>query len=101
MAKLTVLYGHPTDTKAFEDYYAQTHLPIAGRIPSVTRLELTVFAPGPDGSPPAYYRMAELYFPDAASMQAALASPEGAAAANDLPNFASGGVTMLAGAVEG
>ena len=29
MIKLTVLYSHPTDAKAFEDYYANTHLPIA------------------------------------------------------------------------
>lgn len=25
MAKLSVLYGHPTDAAAFEKYYAETH----------------------------------------------------------------------------
>ena len=35
MAKLTVLYGHPEDTEAFEEYYANTHLPLAAKIPNV------------------------------------------------------------------
>ena len=29
MIKATVLYGHPTDSDAFEKYYAETHTPIA------------------------------------------------------------------------
>ncbi len=27
MAKLVILYGHPVDTAAFEDYYANRHIP--------------------------------------------------------------------------
>ena len=27
MIKATVLYGHPTDSDAFEKYYAETHTP--------------------------------------------------------------------------
>jgi hypothetical protein len=46
--------------------------------------------------------MAELYFPNEAELQITLNSPEGkAAAVGDLPNFATGGVTMLVGFVEG
>jgi uncharacterized protein (TIGR02118 family) len=41
--------------------------------------------------------MAELYFEDVEKMQMNMASPEGQATAADLPNFATGGFTILAG----
>ncbi len=66
----------------------------------VDRLELTLFSPDPDGEQPAYYRMAELYFPTEEQMQATMGSPEGEATVADLPKFATGGVTVLAGSVE-
>jgi uncharacterized protein (TIGR02118 family) len=44
--------------------------------------------------------MAELYFAGAAEMQQSMGSPEGQATAADLANFATGGVTMIIGAVE-
>ena len=100
MIKLTVLYGHPTNTQEFENYYADTHLPLAAKMKGVERLELTRFAPGPDGDQPAYYRMAELYFPTEEQMQTTMGSPEGEAALADLPKFATGGVMALTGAVE-
>jgi uncharacterized protein (TIGR02118 family) len=100
MIKVTILYGHPQDAPAFERYYTGTHLPLAAKMKGVDRLELTRFGPGPDGTKPAYYRMAELYFPSEAQLQTTLGSPEGSAAVADLPNFASGGVTMLVGAVD-
>ncbi len=96
MFKVTVIYNHPTDPEAFEKYYAETHTPIALKIPDMIRFELTKFTETPDGQP-AYYRMAEMCFATAEDMQAAMASPEGQAAANDLANFASGGVKFLIG----
>jgi uncharacterized protein (TIGR02118 family) len=66
----------------------------------VARLELTRFGPGPDGGKPAFYRMAELYFPSEAQMQTTLGSPEGQTAVADLSNFATGGVTILTGSVD-
>jgi uncharacterized protein (TIGR02118 family) len=35
MVKTVVLYGHPTDPAAFEEYYANTHVPIAAKMPKV------------------------------------------------------------------
>ena len=101
MVKITVLYGHPTDPETFEKYYAQTHLPLAAKMKGVTRLELTKFLAAPDGGKPSSYRMAELYFPNQAEMEKTLATPEAQTTIADLPNFASGGVTMIIGAVEG
>lgn len=100
MLKVTVLYGHPENPDAFEKYYSDTHIPIALKIPHLDHIEFTLFSPGPDGSKPAFYRMAELYFADTALMGAAFTSAEGQATSNDLQNFATGGVTFLFGAVQ-
>ena len=100
MIKATILYGHPTDAEAFENYYAITHLPIAAKMQGVEKMELTKFISAPDGSKAAYYRMAELSFSTPAQLQETMGSPEGKAAAADLSNFATGGVTMIIGAVE-
>jgi uncharacterized protein (TIGR02118 family) len=100
MIKLTILYGHPANAKEFEDYYAQTHHPLAAKIRGVQRLELTKFLTGSEGGPPAFYRMAELYFSSEAQMLDTLSSPEAQAAVADLQNFATGGVTVMIGSVE-
>jgi uncharacterized protein (TIGR02118 family) len=100
MIKVTVIYGHPESADDFERYYAGTHLPLAGKMRGVARIELTKFAAGPDGAKPAYYRMAELYFPNEAQMGQALGSPEGKATVADLAKFATGGVTVMIGSVE-
>lgn len=100
MLKATVLYGHPTDADAFEKYYHETHIPLVGKTKGIIEFEWTKFLPNPDGSAPAYYRMAELYFAGPAEMQQALGSPEGKAMAADLANFATGGVTIIIGTVE-
>ena len=101
MMKVTILYGHPTSADDFENYYTRTHLPIGGKMPGVARAELTKFLAGPDGGKPAFYRMAELYFATEEQMRASLGSPEGQATVADLGNFATGGVTVAIGTVEG
>lgn len=99
--KVTVLYGHPTSAEAFEEYYTGTHLPLAATMKGVARIELTRLVASGDGGKPAYYRMAELYFADQGQMEQTLGSPEGKATVADLGNFATGGVTMMVGTVEG
>lgn len=101
MMKVTVMYGHPKSVDDFEKYYAGTHLPLAAKMKGVTRLELTKFASNADGSAPAFYRMAEVYFPHQAQMEQAMQSLEGQATVADLAKFASGGVTVMIGSVEG
>jgi len=99
MMKVTVLYGHPKSPDEFEKYYESTHLPLAGKIKGVDRLELTKFISAPDGGKPAFYRMAELYFATQAQMEQSLGSAELQAAVADFENFATGGVTVLIGSV--
>jgi uncharacterized protein (TIGR02118 family) len=36
--KVTVLYGHPDDPEAFEEYYANTHMPLVDEMPNLKRL---------------------------------------------------------------
>jgi uncharacterized protein (TIGR02118 family) len=95
MVKLTVLYGHPKDAAAFEMYYAETHMPIAQKMKGVSRIELSKVIGAPDGSKPSYYRTAELYFESVDHLQSVMGSPEGKATADDLANFATGGVTLM------
>ncbi len=100
MQKLTVLYGHPKDVDTFEDYYHNKHLPLAATMKGVERLELTKVMGTPDGSKPAFYRMADIYFSDMDQLQRTMSSPEGEATAADLSNFATGGVQVMIGSIE-
>ena len=94
MAQVLVLYNTPADPAAFNRYYHQTHIPLALKIPG---LRSYLISDGPvqalSGSAP--YLVANLSFDSMADLSAALGSPEGQAAAADLPNFASGGATLL------
>lgn len=94
MAQLLVLYHAPADPAAFDAYYQQTHVPLANTIPGLRSYTINA---GPvqalAGTAP--YLVATLVFDSLAAIQAALASPEGQAAAGDLTNFATGGVTLL------
>ncbi len=95
MVKLSVMYGKPANPAAFEKYYTETHLPIAGKMQGVRKIELSKVVGTPDGSAPAFYRLADLYFDDLDHMKRVMGSPEGKATAGDLANFATGGFTML------
>ena len=54
----------------------------------------------PGGEPSPYYYIADLYMDSLGDFEQLLASPEGQAAVNDVPNYASGGVTFLYTEVE-
>ena len=94
MTELLVLYNPPADPAAFDRYYRSTHIPLAKKIPglrsySISQGRVQALA----GSAP--HLVAILTFDSMADLNAALASPEGQAAAADVRNFASGGATLL------
>ena len=95
MVKAVVLYGPPEDPDAFERYYAGTHTDLAKAIPGLRRFEAARAVATPDGSDLPYQRIAELTFDDGDALRAGLGSQEGQAAVNDIPNFATGGVTIF------
>lgn len=94
MVKLTVLFGHPENSEAFEEYYAEQHLPLAATMSHVQRFE-TGRLRTVDNGPSPYYRIAELWFENTERMGEAMTSPVGQAMAADLRNFATGGATFL------
>ena len=99
-AIVTVIYKTPKDTAAFERYYTDTHLPLVTANKDeigFERAELTKFQSNLDGSPPARYRQAELYFPSAEALKKGLATPGFKKVADDLGKFASGGLDALVG----
>ncbi len=97
--QLTVLYHQPDDPAAFDAYYESTHAPLASAVPGLVSYTAAHPAPNPDGTPAAEYLVANLVFADRRAFAAGMGGPEGQAAAADVGNFASGGVTMLTGEV--
>ena len=93
MHVLTVGYPQPADPAAFDAYYQSTHRPLAERVPGLLTFTARHCASLDDSAAP-YYLVAELAFPSAEALAAALASPEGKAAAADMANFADA-VTMF------
>ena len=91
--RLSVAYGQPEDPGAFDDYYRDTHIPLATQMPGV--IGYAVGHPqSMDPSAPGPYLVAELDFDSEQAMGAAFGSEEGKAAAGDVANFATGGATM-------
>ncbi|GAB5094450.1 EthD family reductase [Caballeronia sp. LP006] len=95
MAQLVALYKNPSDTKAFDDYYASTHAPLAKTLPGLKSYQIST---GPvataQGESP-YYLVALLEFESLEAIESALGSPEGQKTAGDLANFAQAGVELL------
>jgi uncharacterized protein (TIGR02118 family) len=95
LATLLVLYKTPTDAAAFDKYYAETHIPLAKKIPGLRSYRVGKGAVGSPAGASGVHLVATLVFDSPADLQAGLGSPEGAAAAGDLPNFATGGADLL------
>jgi len=94
MAELVVLYKTPKDPKAFDKYYLETHIPLAKKIPGLRKYAVSKGAIGTPAGPSGLHLVATLTFDSVGDIQAAFASPQGQAAAADLPNFATGGAEL-------
>ena len=80
---LLACYRHPADPEAFDQHYADNHSKLALALPGLRSYTGTWPGPGPDGAAPPDYFVA--------------ARGGGAAAVEDLGNFAGAGVDMLTG----
>jgi uncharacterized protein (TIGR02118 family) len=94
MHKLLVLYNEPKDPAHFRKYYVETHVPLAKKLPGLksSRYTFDAKALGPGKAP---FCIFEAEFENEAAFTAALQSKEGKAVADDVPNYASGGVTLV------
>lgn len=95
MARLIVMYKTPTDAETFNSYYRETHIPLAKRLPGLRSYEISKGPVSTPGGASDYHLVAVLGFDDLGALQAALGSPEGAAAVADLDVFATAGVDIL------
>lgn len=96
MYTVTVLYRQPDDPAAFTDYHDRVHVPIAAKMSGLVRWTAHRIEPR-DGVPPPYHMVVQLSAPTREALEAVLQSPEGLAAAADVPNFSTGGAVYLFG----
>ncbi|WP_017793550.1 EthD family reductase [Leucobacter salsicius] len=98
MHKLIVLYPEPTDRTVFEAYYRETHLPLCAKLPGVQGISFSIGIGAPGAAP--FFAVFEATFADEAALGAAMSSPEGQAVEADVPNYATGGATVVTFPVE-
>jgi uncharacterized protein (TIGR02118 family) len=98
MAQLVVMYKTPNDTAAFDKYYAETHIPIAKKLPGLRKYEISQGPVATPAGPSGYHLVALLHFDNLAALaaiQAGFGSAEGQAAVADVQNFATGGADIV------
>ncbi|MEV8547208.1 EthD family reductase [Streptomyces sp. NPDC051572] len=95
----TALYAQPADPAAFDLHYDTVHAPLAGELPGL--LTYSAFHPDPAAGegPSGIYLVARVTFADRAAYHAAATSPIGLRLEADMANFASAGVTIIAGEI--
>ena len=99
--KITVLYSQPQNSQEFDKYYYAKHMPMVYAAKQIKKVEIARPGPGPNGSPPPYYLVTELWFESPEVFKSVAATPEWKAIGDDVANFAPPGkVTILVSAVE-
>ncbi|MGE5291399.1 MAG: EthD family reductase [Micromonosporaceae bacterium] len=94
MVRFLVLYSTPQDPEAFDRHYRDVHIPLAKKLPGLRRYTISRNSSAVRGGEP-YHLVAELDWDDMASAERAFQSPEGQAAGQDVPDFATGGVQSM------
>ncbi len=75
------------DSDEFSRYWRETHAPIGAKLPGLRKYIQNHSIAASDGTPAPYDGFAELWFDDVASLEQAMASPEGQAVVADTENF--------------
>ncbi|MFD7844864.1 EthD family reductase [Nocardia sp. NPDC059764] len=94
MHKLLVLYPKPADPDHFRDYYVNNHLPLVSNWPGVLAWRYSFDVASRNGEAP-YFAVFEADFDDADALAAMRASEYGQRAADDVVNYATGGVVVI------
>jgi uncharacterized protein (TIGR02118 family) len=95
MAQVVVTYKTPKDTAAFDKHYAETHIPLAKKMPGLRKYQVSKGPVATPAGPSGIHLIATLTFDDMAAVGAAFGSAEGRATAADVPKFASGGADIV------
>lgn len=95
MIKLIAIYDTPDDPDAFWEHYLGVHAPLTRTLPGLQAVNLNRVTADAFGGEPRHALIAEMVFPDRATFDAAMRSPENRALGKDLMGFARGKVTVL------
>jgi uncharacterized protein (TIGR02118 family) len=95
MAQVVVTYKTPKDTAAFDKHYAESHIPLAKKMPGLRKYQVSKGPVATPAGPSGIHLIATLTFDDMAAIGAAFGSAEGRATAADVPKFASGGADIV------
>lgn len=93
MFKFMILFRPPAEIDPFENSYNDL-LALIERMPHVVRRQVVSVIGSPLGAAP-YYRILEVYFPDQATMQEALRTPQGQEAGSQMATFPGGSFEMI------
>ena len=93
MFRLTSHYHYPQDPAAFLEHYRSVHAVLVAKMPGLRSYGWGL-AELPDGSKPPHYLVTVADWDSKEDLIAAMASPEGQAAAADVPNLGSSGVDV-------
>jgi len=86
---VVVIYRRPELTpEQFRRHLQEIHGPLAKNLPGLRKYVQNIVCSDPTRTPPDWDAVVEFYFDDWSSMEAAWASPQGAASDADLPAFA-------------
>ncbi len=88
MFKFIVMFRQPDDPIIFDGIFTD-FLALVERMPLIQRRQMVHVNGSPQGIPP-YFRGLEIYFKSEADLRAALLSPQGQEAGNELGRFAPG-----------
>jgi len=90
MMKFMVVVYRRTDLTPGElrRHFEEVHGPLAKKLPGLKKYVQNYVCADPGRESPGWDAIVELYFDDWAAMEAAWASPQGAASDADLPEFA-------------
>ncbi len=96
MVKLIAYYKDPADKDGFEKKYFEEHLPLAQKMPGLIKWEVSKLKGISEGGTK-YYLQTDMYFENLDSLNMAMSSSEGKAAAKNLMSFAKDVVSMSIG----
>jgi uncharacterized protein (TIGR02118 family) len=86
--KITILYGQPQSAEAFDKYYYAKHMPMIYAVKEVKKVEISRPRARPNGDPPPYYLVTEIWFDSPEVFSTVAATPEWKAIGSDVANFA-------------
>lgn len=94
--KFMVMYPRPKDIETFERLYQQEHVPMAvEKLVGKTKFVATKIVATPDGTPPPFYRIAEVHFPSLEALQNCAQSEGGKETVAHAVTISSGGTPIF------